>query len=278
MAGSVIPALGLPLAIVAALGGALALVRRKRAAIVMLSFAAAYLLLASRSAVLEDRYAIPLMGVAFFLGAEAIEAVLQRLRVPGRAAAWLVPGLTVALCLPGLLTLIETDYTMTRDDTRVESKRWFEAHAAQDDRVVIDMSKFWNSASPPLAENRERTEERLAQIARGVSGAGHSAAYADYYRFRLEHPSRPSYYLRGTDLGNEAVAPAEYRRQGFRWAIVSDEAVHLQEARAARGQPSGLAYYRALEREASRVAEFAPERWKRRGPVIRIYRLDSPPR
>jgi hypothetical protein len=268
--------MGLPLAVAAALGCLLALFRRRRAAIVMLAFAAVYLLLASRSAVRLDRYAIPLLGVGLFLAAGALEALLMRLRVPERACAWLVPLGVVLLCAPGALELIETDYTMTRDDTRVESKRWFEARAAADDRVVIDMSKFWNSAGPPLAENRERIEERLTQIARGVSGAGHSAAYADYYRFQLEHPRRPSYYLRGTDLGNEARTLEEYRREGFRWAIVSDEAVHLQEGRAARGEPSGLDYYRALEREAARVAEFRPERWKRRGPVIRIYRLDLP--
>ena len=178
--------------------------------------------------------------------------------------------------MPSAIELIETDYTMTRADTRVESKRWFETHAAPDDRVVIDMTKFWNSASPPLAENRERIEERLAGIARGISGAGHSAVYADYYRFQLEHPRRPSFYLRGTDLGNDALPLAEYRRQGFRWAIVSEDAVRVQEGRAARGDSTGLAYYRALEREAAQVAEFRPERWKRRGPVIRIYRLDLP--
>ena len=273
---SLIPALRLPLAIAAALGCARALFRRRRAGIVLIAFAAAYLLLASRSAVQIDRYSIPLVGVALFLAADALEALLGRLRVPAGAVAWLVPAGVLLLCAPSALELVETDYTMTRDDTRVESKRWFEAHAGQDDRVVIDMSKFWNSASPPLAENRERIQERLAQIARGVSGAGHSAAYADYYRFQLEHPRRPSYYLRGTDLGNEVRGLEEYRREDFRWAIVSDEAVRLQEGRAARGDSSGLAYYRALEREAARVAEFRPARWKRRGPVIRIYRLDLP--
>jgi hypothetical protein len=273
---SLIPALGLPLAIVAAVGALRALVRRRRAGIVLIAFAAAYLLLASRSAVQIDRYAIPLVGVALVLAAEALETSLGRLRVPPGAMAWGVPAGVLLLCAPGALGLIETDYTMTRDDTRVESKRWFEAHAAPDDRVVIDMSKFWNSASPPLAENRERIEERLALIARGISGAGHSGAYADYYRFQLDHPRQPAYYLRSTDLGNEVQTPAEYRRAGFRWAIVSDEAVHLQEARAAHGGPSGLAFYRALETEAALAAEFRPARWIRRGPVIRIYRLEPP--
>ena len=270
---SLLPALGLPLAIVAALGCVRALLLRRRAAIVLIAFAAAYLLLASRSAVQIDRYSIPLVGVALVLAADLLEASLGRLRAGEGAVAWLVPAGVLLLCAPGALDLVETDYTMTRDDTRVESKRWFEAHAAPGDRVVIDMSRFWNSASPPLAESRERIEERLAEIARGVSGAGHSAAYADYYRFQLDHPREPAYYLRGTDLGNEAGTLEEYRRGGFRWAIVSDEAVRLQEGRAARGEPNGLAYYRALEREAALVAEFSPARWKRRGPVIRIYRL-----
>jgi len=276
--GCVIPAFGLPLAIAAALGCVLALVRRRRAALVMLAFAAAYLLLASRSAVRLDRYAVPLLGVALCLAADAVLALLSRLRVAGSARAWLVPSAVVLLCAPGAVDLVETDYTMTRDDTRVEAKRWFEAHALPDDRVVIDMSKFWNSASPPLAENHERVAERLAQIARGVSGAGHSAAYADYYRFQLDHPRRPAYYLRGTDLGNDVRALHEYQGEGFRWAIVSADAVRLQEDRAARGDSTGLAYYRALEREAVLAAEFRPERWQRRGPVIRIYRLDLPPR
>jgi hypothetical protein len=278
IAGSMIPAFGLPLAIAAALGCVLALVRRRRASIVMLAFAVAYLLLASRSAVRLDRYAVPLLGVALCLAADVILALVSRLRVPGAAGAWLVPAAVVLLCAPSALDLIETDYTMTRDDTRVEAKRWFEAHAAPDDRVVIDMTKFWNSASPPLAENRERVAERLALVERGVSGAGHSAAYADYYRFQLDHPRRPSYYLRGTDLGNDVRTPDEYRRDGFRWAIVSGDAVRLQEDRATRGDSTGVAYYHALEREAALAAEFRPERWKRRGPAIRIYRLDPPPR
>src|SRR2546428_9157784 len=133
---------------------------------------------------------------------------------------------------------------MPRDDTRIESRSWFEATAGGDDRVGMEMPRCWTSGSPPLAENRERIEERLAGIARGISGAGHSAVYADYYRFQLEHPRRPSFYLRGTDLGNDALPLAEYRRQGFRWAIVSEDAVRVQEGRAARGDSTGLAYYR----------------------------------
>jgi hypothetical protein len=272
-----LPALHVPLAVAAALGAGLALVRRRRADVLLLAFAAAYVLAASRVSVLNDRYAIPLVPVAMLLVARGASELLARVRLGESAHAWAVPACVLALCLPSALELVETDLTMTRDDTRIEAKRWFESHAAPDDRVVIDMTRFWNSASPPLSENRARLEERLAEVGRGLAGAGHSAVYAEYYRFQLEHPRRPAYYLWSTAMGDSARSPAEYRRDGFRWAIVSEDAVHLQQARAARGDSSGLAYYLALEREAPLAAEFRPVRWLRRGPVIRVFRLDGSP-
>jgi len=211
---------------------------------------------------------------ALLLASGAIAWGLERLRVGEPARAWGVPLATLALCAPLALTLLETDATMTRGDTRIESLRWFEAHVPADQRVVIDMLRFWNTASPPLAEDRARLEERLAEVEAGVSGGGHSAVYADFYRYRLAHPHRPGYYLRSTDMGMVTPSLDACRREGFRWAVVSDEAVRLQEGRAQRGDSTGVAWYHQLEREADRVAEFRPERWRRLGPVIRIYRLD----
>jgi hypothetical protein len=187
-----------------------------------------------------------------------------------------VPAATLLLCAPLILRLIETDTTMTRGDTRVESLRWFEANVPADERVMIDMLRFWNTASPPLAENRARLEERLGEIARGVSGAGHGAAYAEFYRYRLLHPHAPAYYLRSTLMGDSTGSLAAVRAQGFRWAVVSDDAVRLQRARGRRSDSTGVAFYEALDREATRVAEFRPARWRRLGPTILVYRLDPP--
>jgi len=271
------PSLQLPLALASGAGVLVALARRTRADMLLLGFTAAYCLLASRAGVLNDRYAIPLAVPALLLAARAGETLLAALRVRERARGWAVPLTLAALSLPPALELIEADYTMTREDTRVAALRWFEARVPADERVVIDMLRFWNSASPPLAENRVRLEERLAEVRGGVSGAGHSAVYAEYYRQRLEHPHRPAYYLRSTEMGRSVVTLDSLRHQGFRWAVVSDEAMRLQAARAAGGGSSGLAYYRALEREAARVAEFEPRRWVRRGPRITVYRLDPIP-
>ena len=270
------PGLGLPLAIAAGAGTLLGLVRRTRADAVLLSFVAAYLALASFARELNDRYAIPLVVPALVLAAGACAWALANLRLEPRALAWAVPVAVLALCAPLVLRLIEADLSMTRGDTRIEALRWFEANVPPDQRVVIDMSRFWNSASPPLTENRERLAERLAEVEAGVSGAGHGAAYADFYRYRMEHPHRPAYYLRSTDMGDSVRTLDAYRTDGFRWAIVSDLAIREQASRARRGDSTGVRYYMSLERDAARVAEFRPQRWRRLGPVIRIYRLDAP--
>jgi hypothetical protein len=269
------PGLGLPLAVAAGAGALLALALRTRADVVLLAYSAAYVALASRAAELNDRYAIPLAVPALLFAARGFAWALERLRAPARAAAWAVPVAMLAACGPTALALVETDLSMTREDTRIEALRWFEANVPADQRVIIDMSRFWNSASPPLAENAERLRERLAEIAAGVSGAGHGAAYAEFYRYRLAHPRAPAYYLRSTDMGDSVRSLDAWRAEGFRWAVVSDLAVGQQRARARRGDSTGVRHYQALERGAARVAEFRPERWRRLGPVIRVYRLDA---
>jgi hypothetical protein len=272
-----VPGLGVPLAIAAALGALVAIARRTRADLVLLSFTLAYLALASRAAALNDRYAIPLAVPALAFAARPVWSFVWRLpRLPARAA---LPALAIlALSLPVAIELVETDLTMTRVDTRIEALRWFETHVPSDQRVVLDMLRFWNTATAPLAENRARLEERIAEITRGVSGGGASAAYLDYYRYRLEHPVTPAYYLRGTDMGFAAEPLALYRAQGFQWAMVSGDVADALKDRPAPADSSGPAFYRALDREATRVAVFQPERWRRRGPVIAIYRLDPPAR
>jgi hypothetical protein len=271
------PALGVPLALMAALGVAVAVVRRTRADLVLLVYVAAYAALVSRAVVLNDRYAIPLVVPALVLAARAVALLALGVRVPARAIAWAVPFAIAGLCAPSLAQLVERDATMTRGDTRVESLRWFEANVPDGERVVIDMLRFWNTASPPLAENAERLAERLreSETATGAGATGPSSAYADYYRYRMEHPRRPAYYLASTEMGTRTLPLAEYRARGFRWAVVSEDAVGLQRARAAAGDSSGARFYAALAREARVVARFEPERWQRLGPTITVYRLDA---
>jgi len=274
--GCILPGLGVPLAVAATIGALRGLWRRAAADLVLLAFVVAYLLLASRAAIFNDRYVIPLVVPALLLAARAIEEGLEHLKAPARAQAWGVPVAVVLLCMPSALELVETDVTMTRGDTRAEALRWFEAHVPADSRVVLDMLKFWNTQTAPLAENGARIREHLDEIAHGISGGGHSAAYADYYRYQLDHARTPAYYLRGTDVGNDVEPLASYRHEGFTWAMVNDLGIAAAEGRAARGDSSAAAFYRALPREGRLMAEFHPEPWRRLGPHIWIYRIGGP--
>jgi hypothetical protein len=268
------PGLGLPLGVAALAGALVAIGRRTRADVVLLAYTAAYVGVASRAGELNDRYAIPLVVPALLLAAGLFAWLLGRLPAGRRAPAWAIPLAMLALCAPLAVRLVEADVSMTRGDTRIDALRWFEAHVPADQRVLIDMSRFWNSASPPLTENAERLRERLAEVEAGVSGAGHSAAYAEFFRYRLDHPHAPAYYLRSTSRGDSVGTLDMYRAAGYRWAVVSDLAVRYQDARARTGDSAGVRYYQALAREAEPVAEFRPERWRRLGPVIRVYRLE----
>jgi hypothetical protein len=51
-------------------------------------------------------------------------------------------GQTVSVILP---IGNESDWTMTREDTRAAAPRWFESRVPEDEKVVIDLPRFWDS-------------------------------------------------------------------------------------------------------------------------------------
>lgn len=271
------PTLTFPLTVATLIGLGYAAVKRTRADVLLIVFSFAYILLASRAGTMNDRYGLPLLLPALLLAARAIEVALRRVPPLAVRATAAVPVVIVALMATSVIDLVETDHSMTQADTREASLSWFEANVPDGSSVVIDMARFWNSRSTPLAGNRRYFQERIDEVERGVEGAGHGAAYLDYFRFQLRNLRRPSYYLRSTLMGDDIAPLDALRAKGFCWAVVSDDAVTYQRARAVRGDSTGLHYYAALEREAELEAEFRAGRWERRGPTIRIYRLCPAP-
>jgi hypothetical protein len=272
-----LPTLRIPIALLALAGAPIAVARRDRTGILLTVFSLAYTLVASRAGQLTDRYALPLVPPMALLAAMALQAGAARAFGSRPIAARVVMIAALVCSVPSLLALIENDFLMTRPDTLILAKRWFEERVPENERVALDMARFWNSTSPPLAENAARLRERIVEVQGGDMGGGHNLSYADFYRDRLEHPRHPAYYVLGTNMGAEALPLAEYRARGFRWAISSDIAEETQQAIAVHGDSTGVRYYAALEREATLAAEFGPKRWARLGPRIRIWRLDRTP-
>ena len=96
-----IPALGMPVAVAGLLGAGLALIKRTRADVVLLSYAAAYYLLASQAWVQDPRYAVPLVVPALLLAARAAQAAFAALRLDERKLAWAVPLAILLLSCAG---------------------------------------------------------------------------------------------------------------------------------------------------------------------------------
>ena len=122
----------MPLTLAAAAGALVALVRRTRADLVLLAFVTAYLLLASRASSVNDRYSIPLVVPALLFAARLVNDAVAGLFGLRWTRAWLPAVAMLALCAPVTLTLLETNTSMTRGDTRVDAFRLFEAHVPAD--------------------------------------------------------------------------------------------------------------------------------------------------
>jgi hypothetical protein len=277
--GALVPSISLPVLLVAAAGLLVALFRRTAADMLLLLFVVEYAVVMSRSAVVNDRYGLPLLPLALLFAGRALEAAASLLRVRRARSALLCVAMG-ALSWPSAAKLVETDLAMRGGDTRVIAMRWFEQHVPADARVVIDMHRFLNTSSPPLAENAQRLHERIAEVERGVEGSGASRAYSEMYRQQLAHPRHPAYYLRGTRMGSQVEPMDSVVAQGFTWAIVSSDAVERTASAATADDRSGLRWYAELAGRAALMHEVRAEARTSMGPTIRIYRLPAipPPR
>ena len=113
-----------PLLLVALIGLAAALLRRSRADLVLLSFAAAYWLTLMPQQAHFDRYVLPLVPV---------------LGVLVGSVRWAVPLALVVLIVP-LAWSVSDARELTRTDTRLRADAWIAANVPRGDAVAADPS------------------------------------------------------------------------------------------------------------------------------------------
>ena len=113
-----------PVLVVALAGIVVALTRRSRADIVLLSFVGAYWLTLMPQQAHFDRYILPLVPV---------------LAVLAGSIRWALPVAAVALVLPLVWTVSDTR-ELTRTDTRLRAAAWIAQHVPHDDLIAADPS------------------------------------------------------------------------------------------------------------------------------------------
>jgi hypothetical protein len=142
---------------------ALALWRRARADLLLLSYAVAnYLAITGTSSevLYYPRYALPIIVVFVVLAGRAVA------ELGGRLPRWRAPasGLLAALMAiwPALITA-RADHLLTQTDTRTLAKNWFDANVPPGSRVLIEGGKIAPSRETvPLRESAESLARRIA--------------------------------------------------------------------------------------------------------------------
>jgi len=234
--------LGLYLLVPALTGVGYAFYRHKDVDRVLLSFPAVYYVIIGGDRIAFARLVLPLLPFLLLLGAEIlVKGVSRFFRGPTRS--YTLIGISLALiAMPNLRVIIE-DYSLTLPDTRTTAYEWVEANIPQGASVLV------GDYGPPRLE-------------------------ANYELFHL---SAFGLVNEPKDLGYNLE---EVRERGINYAIISSF-VYERHLNSPDYYPEEVAFYSALEREATLIYKISPQEidWvivkhPSPGPTIKIYRIE----
>lgn len=257
--------MGTPVFVVAIAGILFALVRCKKADVILLSYAIVTFV---AIAVTSDehhffpRYALPILPPALLLAGRILDSVFSRLSdtKQGLVAAAVVSLLLVA----PVLEIAQQNYRLTQPDTRVLARAWIDSNLPQGSRIFIEGARTQPyNATVPLQNSAENLRKSIARYETEEPGK------ALYYKLELKALSGSSYDLllvsfdNLRDLEHYKDLGVEYfvLRPGVRAAI-----------RPQAGWPEFIADVKK-DPKIGLIKRFEPDERNTPGPVIEIYQL-----
>jgi hypothetical protein len=117
-----------------AVGGLWAIYRRTFSDVLILSFVAAYAILALSSSVYFARYAIPVLPLLGLLAARIVWEVLSKLQRPA-----LAPLVAILLILQPTLTIIRFDNLLTQTDSRTLAHDWIQSQIPAGTKIAAEI-------------------------------------------------------------------------------------------------------------------------------------------
>ena len=273
-----------------ALGGAaLACVKRRAVALVLLPGALLYLLYMGTQDRYFGRWALPLFPIACVLAAWFLVWALEQAARRWPRAALPVAVVAIALALgQGLIHVVHNDRVLSRPDTRGLAHDWMVANIPAGSPIVLEpiVPARWSEdpdrANPATPDGQrwrlwDTSRADVDDFGRPLPGGGTRFVKVDKY----ERTLRPALI-------------DDYERQGYCWVVVGS---HQRDRAYAQPEqvPQALAYYDALAERGEEVARFSPYRegakpprfnfdwafdyyplaYERPGPEIVIYRLSG---
>jgi hypothetical protein len=243
--------LGIVLLLLALAGIALALWRRTPLDLLAAPYVVVYYAYVSTWTALADRYLLPIVPLLVLLAARCLLAAVElhpaRRRLLWPAAALL---LLAAVALP-LAEAVRFDRGLSGTDVRLRAKSWVEANIPAGAVIASD------SYGPPLVRAADAPYYREAGV-----------AHVPYRLLRLHLPVPGEPDVRH-DLGWLRARDVRY--------VIAASTVYDRIFAAAAQYPRVAAFYRRLDATQTLVRVFAPGP-DERGPALKLYRLEAPPR
>lgn len=240
-------------ALLAPVGLALLVWRRRSMALVMLPGASLFLIGIAAQSLVWARWAVPLLPWIALCIATTIDMALRRL--PARQARLAIAPLLALLLLPMLSSALSQG-RMRADDSRQRASHWVQAHIPAQQSLLIEDAAFDLLRRPgpvlfPLGD----------------------AGCIDVHQFLKSKPSYRKVGERRTgkaivDLGN--VAPSKLAGCRADIAIITHYGRYRAEA---RHFPAQLQQYQLLLRGATLLARFDPVAGRTGGPETLVFRL-----
>jgi hypothetical protein len=263
----------------AALGGAIGLaLRDRRAALVLVPGAIAFLLFMGTQDRFFARWLLPvyplLCLLAAWAGVQAAAWLAGRVRTHWRAAAWPAVAAAALLAAQGLVFAVHNDVVLARADTRQLARQWMVAHVPAGGKVVIEPIAPAQWAMDPQGPSRATSTGNRWNKWPTSRHRGKVVKLEDY-----ERTLDPSLVER-------------YRRGGYCHVVTGSTQYGRAFAQPDR-VPGAIAYYRALRAAAAVVYAVSPQQtgarpvpfsfdfsfnayplsYARPGPQITIYHL-----
>ncbi len=275
----------------AAIGGAIVLLARRRFAMAMVLIPApiAFVIFMGHQQRYFGRWLMPVFPIVAVLGAygaiELIRWLIRARRIPAPLAAGLLSVLVLA---QGFVAAVHDDAVLSRPDTRNLARAWMVSHVPAGSKVVIepDVADNWASdigTSLPWAPTGERWQ-RFPTWMTDVDVNGNPLP-----------PGERRYVV--VDQYERTLRPQlldEYTSQGYCWVMIGS-----QQAGRAFAQPqlapAAVAYYGELASRARLVyhvtpfsngahpvpfgfdwgIDYYPRQYHRPGPELSVYRLSG---
>lgn len=258
-------------------GAVLAVAKRRREAILHLSFMLPFFALisgTSSSHLYYGRYVLPILPGLCLLAAYALDDLFSRTRLPGRFAGALLATLAVLLVLEPAFASIRWDQRLRRIDTRTLASQWIETNVTPGARILLEgFPEETAQLAIPLADSKPHVTAMIERLRATDPGK------AKFWEVKLGAWREPSYDLVTIRHFEDWITLGATRDRGVEWIVLRREYFAPGERHETKFGHSTLETRYAFHRElteaddAKLVAEFDADTNGAPGYDMEIWRL-----